>query len=1054
MQGDEGAGAYDGDEEGVNEHNDEGEERLEDGESLKDKIVNLSTDFLARSNLKNASESVNKRKAQHYPLDDRAVRRQKLENQQDSSKSPTPSVQSHRQSRRRLFDERDIQELGQAIAMQVTSFVDQRLRELGHSAAYLQAPGQTASRGERITDENSREQQTTSTKGGSTSLRTHAPAQHLMQQAKSSPQHRSLWASSKPLTPAAEVRRGYALSHSRVAEQESNDPWRGQEQPIDPALLHEDQQTIQQNQQQHEVLDGNPFDESSSSIARRTIATKAPGPSDIPVKDESDDYLDPDEAQPYSPYNQAHDSIEFPAAESPPEYSANTKRRLEQTEQNDTSPWWWTEEQDSLLLRLKNVDNKEWSEVVKHFPTRSYRTIQQRYYNLMKPAREDSQLHKELARQKALNRNLMRENAAYRGGRQEDSATEELLRECEHRDNPSSREPLNENGTDDQNGIDPASQDDHSIQNSRPEHVIAITEQAGEEDTEQESNINTYPDPEDVSIDPYLFSQRTGQGRDDQRILSMVTEDELPNGYVGEAESVYTATWTEEEDELVLHLREVEGLAWKKIAERLSDKDEPSIRKRYSDLTRAMPSIQDPAGRIPRQGSMDGDGQAQNTVGNEAKVQGWTISELERLRKLKEVDQLDWATIAEMFPGRAKQNIRRRYYLLRDTSKVWDRDHEDSAEGNAVKPRNSDQISAQRAWGSEEEWALHRMRDIEKKSWNEICAELPHRTRGAIQLRYYTIIKELVKKSGQRDTTNSDRRIRFEVESGSQTSNTPEARLEQTVPQRDNPSSAIPPVAIPQQPGRLPTEIAPGMAESSRTQPSKHSLNHGPTETTEPSMNQPWKAFPITPSTINPHTNQPWTPIAMSQPLFPPKQSTDELLRAIAGRQLPVTPTQSPNQPWRQDTIKTETPVTPRPSQYGLREASVTQVQPVAAGPRPDPAEEVCAIGEPPVITQPSPDRQCANQPGPTQPSAYTVTKEPPVSADSKGGQNWVYRQLLEAAIEPGSRGSSHSSAPFYSPEPRSGERIQERLSSSREARDEADDDSMEDLGSEDELAA
>ena len=1049
----------------MDNNRDEDAEGFQHNGNLEDGIARITAEFLKRSNLhpsdSNQKTLSNKRKAPYHDLDDGPVRKQRRDDDDHaSSDSTVHSGRSLRLSgRRRAFGEHDIQEFEQAIVMQVTNYMSKRLRELDHSRTLPSASTQSShhpSVNERTSRPNS------SSNFDAVSFKFEEPPldDHLSRQVRATPNRPSLWALPRPLTPAAEVRRGYVLSSSHHEQMRSHNSGNYGELLIDPNLIREDEQATDQNQQQHEIVDCDLLDESSFPTNRAALASSTSIDIHAAVKDESDLYPNPDEGRPKTTYEQLHNSVESPAAETGTEYSANTKRRLEQWEPIDTLSWRWTEEQDSLLLRLKNVENLEWPEVSKHFPSRSYRTIQQRYYNLMKPARKDSQLREQLERQKALNRKLMRENAALRGVPYEEPADENPEHGDQIHDGLSFHRPINENAVDDRNDVDSSVPDDTSSQILGPEMGANDTELQKRREHEPEPYNTIYPDPEDAYIDPLLFSQRLGHSLGDQTVSHMVGEDEssddslmeisMPTGASGEKESrgsqnlslnnglptgvsheedeaptrmlnsngmyrenapkdfvglnlppsnterfkkwradedrrllelryferrkwpdlashfpgrtyrslqqryysfdkpelyldrdgvwkirikgsiekdIDQRPWTEEEDQLVLHLRDVERVRWKEIVNRLPNRCGLSIRKRYFNLTEI--DLVD-----SEQGQSNAHIGSSNSVQEATKALGWSIIELEQLRHLKDVQHLGWEKIAEKLPGRSIKNIRLCYCLMRDKSKGGEGENELSenhTERPSTRPRNWVPISQQRPWHSDEEWILYQMRDVEKKSWDEICERFHYRTRGAIQLRYYTVAREVGERLKEENLPDEDQRVAFE------------RLLQESRPNTRATEGNV----------ERPIELD----EVRVRTPQKH--EKPPTEP-ELVLDEPWKPSPITPSTLNPRTNQPWKLPAMKDPLFPPKHNTDELLRTLAAKQSPVTPKSTSNQS-RQSVMTTESPdeslLMARPSLAQIEGESVTRQLSATIQPILDHEEHANVTRQSSMATSSSPDQ-------------------------------------------------------------------------------------------------
>ncbi|KAI9687299.1 MAG: hypothetical protein M1822_002342 [Bathelium mastoideum] len=1011
---------YEGDEEGLEEDNDQDGEALRNSKSLEDEIAESETENPGDSSLDELdgtpTSTTIKRKAPCDSLNDRAVRRQRFDDPSDLAESVARIARSHLNPRqRRAFDERDIQEIGQAIALQVANFVDERLGERRHPRALSPAPAHGSSLSQDDHRGPSRELHS------QRNISSGTPAQNRsFQQPRPTPQRRSLWALSKPLTPAAELR-GFA-SKNQNGQMKLFEPNKGRELSVDPSLDRNNYPAAQQDGQHHEVISEDSCDEDVLLTGHRSVTTKAPRVVGTTIKDEPENHPCTGETQHCYDHDHPQDSVEAVAAAASAAYAANTGRRLESSELFDMSTWRWTEEQDELLLQLRNDENRVWPDIAMYFPSRSYRTIQQRYYNLMRPVRRGGRLHEELERQKALNRKLMRENAAHRGVPYVEPSDDEPEHYGRVLDDDFSHKASHGQATNNQI-IDTSIHENASSRTAVPGSAVPLMGLPADEACTEGPSDSLYPDPEHANAGSFLFVPPVQEGRGDQTSLHMESElqeganslDDLvqeptaddarvaisnpslqnqnnmssmvhrplwpvyrcmkwgpdddkrllelryfqgrdwseiaqhfpqrtfrslqqrfyslekPEVYLDENRNwkvkepdrhketnattgkVQEHEWTEEEDVILLHMREVEQLPWKEIEGRMPDRKERSIRQRYKDLIQDTPIVQDQLIGDTNESAFDREGSAESTVYNDARVRSWSNEELTLLRQLKQVHHLCWDKIATRFPGRTAKKIRQRYYLLRDLPRIGygnDSFSEDGAEGGPGKPRNNEQISQQRAWDCEEEWTLHQMRDIEKRSWQEIRAHFPCRTLCAIQFRYYTVARYLGKQSRESDEISArpdgSSNQPFVVDEAFSAEADTNSLLDQILVE----SSAFGGKRISTQPHsralpkRSTTSNSLDRAKSSRRRRRKSP------EDPEPRLEEPWKSFPITPSAVNPRTNQFWTPTALKEPLFPPKHSTDELLRIIANGQASRTPNPTPNESSRPTALRSS-PITP-----------------------------------------------------------------------------------------------------------------------------------------------
>ncbi|KAI9699175.1 MAG: hypothetical protein M1820_007254 [Bogoriella megaspora] len=877
--------------------------------------------------LKLMKHSSTKRKAPRPLTGKRGARRQRVNDLGDSSDDDLFGDIRSPIRRRRTKDqtsaETDIKELGQAIAMQVTNFMTQRLQKQDGSTTRRSAPKSASNRRRQQPTESSR---TLPVDPIDLIARAMTPMQNHFGQLTQSPKHRSLWASDKALTPAADVRRRYALSQSQRLLSERHESITQDVDEFTNSLLRHATAVMDGVEDAEiddtEVRDAATMKASNSASedfvnARRVLAPEHSHSANIPIVHQHKDTNDPNDDVNFdrldavdddyafenlrreldAAQDTPYDSVEMHGDDNETEYSANTKRPLGRLMSLEGPNWRWTKEEDDLLLHLKHVDLLEWPDIVKRFPSRSYRTIQQRYYNLMKPARQDSELRRELARQIAINKLLMQENAKHArrisrqrlSGDESDDGVEDLdtddmntedgqteldfdsnsiqeqtsriasptedkyphinvqglsanLDDVVHHPDPENYSPqddvetyvdcedsvyhrnpvINASVIEDAN-IDPVlasmTQSDLDVQGLSLAHSSNVdslpgayaTELCDAADTENERCGATYPSDDDS--DGYLFAPREEpfvanhpDDIDSSEVLETQNqaelgyldndhfkkwaceEDELllrlryfeqrkwpeiaphfprrtfrslqqryyslgkPEIYMdeerqwqmyfdGSADDRDETPWREDEDETLLHFREVEGLGWETIAEKIPERDDSAIRKRYLELTR-IPNEEQLD--IDEEESEDAESGQQDTEPKN-RPHGWTSVELAQLRHLKEVQHMRWDKIAKKFPTRSQKQIRQRYYVLRDTPRI------DQGPDTGDESLDNPQQSQSRSWEPDEEWKLYRMRDLEKKSWNEICAEFPYRTRGAVQFRYYTVARGLGAKDSNID---------------------------------------------------------------------------------------------------------------------------------------------------------------------------------------------------------------------------------------------------------------------------------------------------------------
>lgn len=206
--------------------------------------------------------------------------------------------------------------------------------------------------------------------------------------------------------------------------------------------------------------------------------------------------------------------------------------------------------------------------------------------------------------------------------------------------------------------------------------------------------------------------------------------------------------WNDDQDELLLELREDQELEWDDIASLLPGHDPEAVERRYELLAeRGLEQhIQKHNLQVPDLGEED------DTVD---KRQGWFSPEEDAfIVRLREIERLEWSEIGEKIRTRPLQSIQRRYSrcLAPQRRKSYATSKYDSIQGTmqdrilAVDPTLAG-AAATAPFEPEEDDLLKRLKDSEGLSWEVIADRLGGRPPDTVRHRYeYKFGREAAKK--------------------------------------------------------------------------------------------------------------------------------------------------------------------------------------------------------------------------------------------------------------------------------------------------------------------
>jgi len=215
----------------------------------------------------------------------------------------------------------------------------------------------------------------------------------------------------------------------------------------------------------------------------------------------------------------------------------------------------------------------------------------------------------------------------------------------------------------------------------------------------------------------------------------------VEQGFVFDAKS-----FTEQEDELVVQLRDDAQLDFVTIAERIPDQTADSVEKRYNVLMGNYPAIDaryDRLGRLKPTADPD----LPKQWGNR-----WSDQEHEKLIRLREASKLSWHAIISHFPGRSGMSLQKRYVReLAYRKSIVSNGGEDPyahifgpAQFSAIdidesileQKRQTIRTMELAQFSKVEDMVLLRLRDDNKWSFEAIVQHFPERNADLLRMRY------------------------------------------------------------------------------------------------------------------------------------------------------------------------------------------------------------------------------------------------------------------------------------------------------------------------------
>jgi hypothetical protein len=185
--------------------------------------------------------------------------------------------------------------------------------------------------------------------------------------------------------------------------------------------------------------------------------------------------------------------------------------------------------------------------------------------------------------------------------------------------------------------------------------------------------------------------------------------------------------WTDEEDDLLLKLRDEDKLEWDTIADSFPGRNARAMERRFTHLVRRLTTQ-----RTYRQKKKPKKRKAPFT----RMFTKYTTEEDDQLIKLREVDKLTWADIALRLPGRNAMALQKRYVreLAYRNQELGD-DPLVQGEDGVFRPAR---MKHSRFTLEEDEVILHLRNDL-GLSWKEVEVKMPGRKWQSLENRYQYI---------------------------------------------------------------------------------------------------------------------------------------------------------------------------------------------------------------------------------------------------------------------------------------------------------------------------
>lgn len=258
--------------------------------------------------------------------------------------------------------------------------------------------------------------------------------------------------------------------------------------------------------------------------------------------------------------------------------------------------------------------------------------------------------------------------------------------------------------------------------------------------------------------------------------------------------------WTEEEDDLLLKLRDEDKLEWDTIAESFPGRNARAMERRFSHLVRRLTKTKQSTTRPKKKPKKRKDPLTRMFT-------KYTTEEDDQLIYLREVEKLSWADIALKLPGRNAMAMQKRYVReLAYRNQELGADPLVEDENGNLRPTRSKQSRFTR----EEDYALLHMRNDLGLGWKEIEFKMPGRKWQSLENRYQYITKGFTRYEKRRDTGAATG-----AATATQTKNTAEAdgaQSEDELVQDKEDQSSIAPCAGPSIPANA--QSGPGIVPS------------------------------------------------------------------------------------------------------------------------------------------------------------------------------------------------------------------------------------------------
>lgn len=208
--------------------------------------------------------------------------------------------------------------------------------------------------------------------------------------------------------------------------------------------------------------------------------------------------------------------------------------------------------------------------------------------------------------------------------------------------------------------------------------------------------------------------------------------------------STPTSSWTEQQDAMLMQLRDQKRLSWSEIAKRFPPRTTEDMEARYQAIT-AVKIEQYERAMSERQQTVElEDAQLYSPS---RKHLHFRAEEDALIVRLKEVDGLGWSSIARRFQGRGMYSLQKRYanFLSPDRRRTVSTVKTDPVRGtmedrivavDAELVRDVPSDHVRRAWTSDEDEQIKAQRDEQGLGWEEIAVNVSGRTADMVRHRY------------------------------------------------------------------------------------------------------------------------------------------------------------------------------------------------------------------------------------------------------------------------------------------------------------------------------